>query len=93
MLKDKDRDLIDKIHYSMTADVGRVNNPEEGSKEEEITDTLDPSKLIGSINVEPRIPLFIVYYTMYPGKDGKMREYDDVYGYDRVIYDYFRNFR
>lgn len=93
MLKDKDRDLIDKIHYSMTADVGRVNNPEEGSKEEEITDTLDHSKLIGSINVEPRIPLFIVYYTMYPGKDGKMREYDDVYGYDRVIYDYFRNFR
>ncbi len=51
----------------------------------------DRSKVIGSVKVEPEIPVFITYFTLYPvnlGKSPGMREYADVYGYDQVIYDF-----
>lgn len=41
---------------------------------------------IRSINVTPQIPIFITYFTLYPMAGGKIREYSDIYGYDRVIY-------
>lgn len=51
----------------------------------------DKSMVIGSIKVEPLIPLYITYFTLYPmahGDGSRIEEYADVYGYDRVIYSF-----
>ena len=42
--------------------------------------------VIGSITVEPQVPIFITYFTLYPMAGGKMSEYADIYGYDHAIY-------
>lgn len=78
LLQDKDQRLLDKIEYSMTAD-----------------SLADKSRIVGSVRVEPEIPVYITYYTLYPAGPGKgtpMREYADVYGYDRVIYDFLNKY-
>lgn len=96
MLEDKDKNLIDKIHYSMTAAIGCKSTvtPEENENEikEEQKDTLRHNLIINSIPVKPHIPLFITYFTMYPDKNGHWQTYNDVYGYDRVIYTNLKNF-
>lgn len=56
---------------------------------------VDRKRIIRNVKVEPQIPLFITYYTIYPmkGKDRKgWEEYPDVYGYDKVIYKYLKKY-
>lgn len=56
-------------------------------------DTLADKKLtIKSVKVNPQVPLFIAYYTLYPMAGGRMVEYPDVYGYDKVIYGMLRKY-
>ena len=56
-------------------------------------DSLEDHKMvIANINVKPQIPLFITYYTMYPIAGGRVEEYPDVYGYDRVIYSLLKKY-
>lgn len=52
----------------------------------------DRSKVVGSIKVEPEVPIFITYYTLYPMANGRMTDYPDIYGYDQVIYRGLLNF-
>ncbi|MGI6231287.1 MAG: L,D-transpeptidase family protein [Prevotella sp.] len=94
LLEDKDPTLIEKMRYSMSADVSPVGKKESEMSEEElaVNDTLDRKKLVGNIPLKLRIPIYIYYYTLMPSKDGKWYGYDDVYGYDEVIYNYLRNF-
>lgn len=96
MLPKKDETTIDKIRYSMTADVSKKEkqykiDPETG-EEVEIEDTLDRKRLIGTVDVKPEVPLLITYFTVFPDEKGKLREYKDVYGYDRVITRHLRNY-
>ena len=48
--------------------------------------------LIGSAKVTPAIPLFIVYYTLFPDRNGSIVRYEDVYGYDELVYRVLRNY-
>ena len=54
----------------------------------------DKSKIIGSKPIQPMVPVFLYYYTIYPlGSPGvgvRLEEYPDVYGYDQVIYDFIK---
>lgn len=52
----------------------------------------DRSKVVGSVPVEPEVPIFITYYTLYPMAQGRIVEYPDIYGYDEVIYRGLLNF-
>ena len=90
LLPEKKQGLIDKIAYSMRADVsgirrGKIVNPAAAK-------SLDRSKLVGSVPLEPTTPVFIVYYTLYPDAAGKLHSFADVYGYDRVIHRYLENY-
>ncbi len=85
LLGDEDASVKAKIQYSMTA---RISHDEGMSK-----DTLSRSMIIGSKSIEPAVPLFITYYTLYPDAQGRMCEYSDIYGYDAVIYHYLNNYR
>lgn len=96
LLDDKDNDTIEKIAYSMTARLSPKHIAQEGDEEEEDdfneNDTIDRAKLISTLDVGPHVPIFITYYTLYPNLEGQLREYPDVYGYDRVIYQNLRHY-
>lgn len=94
MLSEKDEETIDKIKYSMTADISNASKEKLGDNENSIVvaDTLDRSRLIGSLSVKPQVPLFITYFTIYPNNWGRLVEYADVYGYDRVIFNILKNY-
>ena len=96
LLKDKNESLIRKLHYSMTAEIGGESTvlPEEEKKmiRKQKPDTLQRSMLISSLKVEPQIPIFITYFTIYPDVNGKLQYFSDVYGYDKVIFDVLKSF-
>lgn len=91
LLKDKDKSLISKIGYSMQADVSSLGAGRDRAKE--APDTLNRSLIIGSVKVEPTVPVFITYFTLWPEADGRMVSLPDVYGYDSVIYKHLENYR
>lgn len=43
------------------------------------------TRLVGSQQVNPNIPIYISYYTLFPDSTGCLRAWPDVYGYDAVI--------
>ena len=88
MLEEKNMRLADKLAYSMTAQ--RIEpdlNLPKGEK-----DTLQTNMLLRSVSIKPLVPLFITYFTIYPDKNGRLRQYPDIYGYDQVISHYLRNY-
>ncbi|MGI6241959.1 MAG: L,D-transpeptidase family protein [Prevotella sp.] len=94
LLDEKDTKTINRISYSMNADVSPLNVKKEDMTEKmkAVSDTLNRRRLVGSVRVKPTVPIFILYFTMYPDSDGKMAVYKDVYGYDSVIYNYLKNY-
>ncbi len=94
MLSNKNEKLIDKIQYSMNADVSPINVKQEEMTEKMklVADTLNRSRLIGSVNIKPSVPIFILYFTMYPDAEGNMETFRDIYGYDTLIYRQLRNY-
>lgn len=87
LLEDKSDRLKAKIQYSMTA---RLSADREADQH---PDTLQRRLLIGSQRVDPTVPLFITYYTLYPRSGGGVCSYPDVYGYDNLIIKYLSNYR
>ena len=75
----------------MNADVSELKK--KYNKDVKKPDTLNRGLIIGSAPVEPNVPIFITYFTIYPDEKGKLQVFDDVYGYDKVIYKYFENYR
>ena len=93
LLGDKDEKVIDKIKYSMSAPIGvESEKTDDEDAEEPKKKEIDKRMLIHSVSVNPKVPLFITYYTLYPGRWGVLEEYPDVYGYDRVIYGMLKNY-
>ncbi len=88
MLEEKDTCLMDKLAYSMTAQ--RIESDLNLPKGEK--DTLQTKMLLRSVGVKPLVPLFITYFTIYPDKNGRLRQYPDIYGYDQVISHHLRNY-
>lgn len=78
MLEEKDSQLVERITYSMTV---KLVNEKDSLKNSNI----DKKKLINSVKIKPSVPVFITYYTVFPDSEGIMREYDDVYGYDKAM--------
>lgn len=70
-LRQNDTELTEKIKYSIEADLA--------------SPTLDRRKMVGSQKVTPQIPIFIVYYTLFPVPGGNLQNYPDIYEYDSVI--------
>ena len=53
---------------------------------DEHTDDPRPLRLIRQLPVKPALPLYIVYYTVYPNPEtGSIETWSDPYGYDSVI--------
>lgn len=82
-------ELIRKIAYSIQADISIHRDDKNKSLP---IDTLNRKLLIRTCYVMPKVPLFIIYFTIYPDKNGVLTFYDDVYGYDQVIYRQLKNY-
>ena len=81
MIADKDERLMERMKYSMTVKYGRHR-----TDDDDATDPIDRKMMIRSQKVEPQVPLFITYYTLYPDANGELVGYNDIYGFDNVIY-------
>ena len=46
----------------------------------------DTTNVTRSRNVNPRVPIYIIYKTLFKCPDGQWQTYPDVYGYDEIIY-------
>ena len=90
LLHDKDERTLERIRYSMAADIHRPA-PEEAAGQLP-ADTLDRKRLISSKEVEPEVPVFLSYFTVYPDQNDVVRQYPDVYGYDRAILNRLKSF-
>ena len=86
--------MLSRIRYSMVADVSSLGRGRERLSSERLAsaDTLKRSMLIGSVNVTPKVPVHIVYYTLYPDHEGRLIRFSDVYGYDVLVNNYLRNY-
>lgn len=87
LLGNKKHRTLEKIRYSMNADVSSLGKPADELSVEQraVIDTLRKDMLIGSVKIEPEVPIFLTYFTLYPKGNGDFYEYADVYGYDRAI--------
>lgn len=87
-------EIVRKIQYSMHADVSPLGKNKEDLSDEElfVNDTLQKNLLIGSAQVRPSVPIYILYFTLYPNERGRLCVYRDVYGYDGLIYKQLENF-
>lgn len=85
---------IRKIHYSMHADVSPLGKRKRDLTEDEaqVYDTLQKKMLISTVTVKPVVPVYIIYFTLYPNEHGKLSAYRDVYGYDNLIYNQLKNY-
>ncbi len=86
LLAGKD-DMIDRVRYSMT-----FYDDKSGLDEKEVERMKDKQRFVRSVDVSPQIPLFITYYTLYPDRQGVLRTYPDIYGYDPLIYENLKKY-
>lgn len=78
LLNKKENNIIDKIKYSMTVEL--PNNTDSLKRKK-----TDRKRMINTINIKPAIPLFITYYTIFYDNSGAFSEFEDVYGFDKVL--------
>ncbi len=86
LLGEKRGEWAERIKYSMEADLSKF------ADRQLIKKKANTPKLLRSLKVNPEIPVFITYYTLYPDKKGDMMEYKDVYGYDDVLYEHLKKY-
>ena len=95
LLGDIDAWTLDKIRISM--DIAPAT--EQGkdyirthSHEEDANGRKLPHKLVSYMPVKPHVPLYIIYYTLYPDTKGQLQTYPDVYGYDQSVWKHLRKY-
>ena len=87
VLDEPDDWLLDRIRIAM----GLQPESERGMDYvRQHTEDEDRNKLIGYVPVKPRVPLYIIYYTLWPDQDGILQTWPDVYGYDEVIWNHLK---
>ncbi len=94
LLSDGQQEMVNRIGYSIQADVSPLgkNAKTLTAHQQAVLDTLDRKRLVGQVKVEPSVPIFILYFTLYPKDDGNWDCYRDVYGYDTPILERIHNF-
>jgi len=45
----------------------------------------DKLHLISGLAIKPPVPVYILYFTLFPDAEGNIKSYPDIYGYDSVI--------
>lgn len=80
LLGERDEWFWDKLRITMGME------PETDKGKAWVEEHPDNFKLLGSQHIKPRVPLALVYFTLYPGLSGELQAWPDVYGYDEVTW-------
>ena len=80
--------LLDRIRISM----GLPPVTDRGQQYIRTHNGKEDYKLIGYVPVKPHVPLYIIYYTLWPNENGALQTWPDVYGYDRVVLQHLKLF-
>lgn len=95
LLGNTDDWTLDKIRISMDIppvtsqgrEYIRTHRPDESDSGRKL-----PHKLVGYMPIQPHVPLYITYYTLYPDLNGQIQVYPDVYGYDQSIWNHLKKY-
>lgn len=83
MLPESDEWFKDRLRISM--DITPVTDRGRQYVKEH-SDDKRPFRLVTTQQVSPHVPVYIIYYTVYPNpKTGVLETWPDLYGYDKVI--------
>ncbi|MBO7590487.1 MAG: L,D-transpeptidase family protein [Prevotella sp.] len=88
VLDEPDEWLLDRIRISM----GLKPTSDRGRKYLRTHQDEEDHKLIGYVPVKPHVPLYIIYFTLWPDETGDLKTWPDVYGYDRVILEHLTTY-
>ena len=77
--EDADEWLVDRLRLSMGLE------PETDQGRAYRDSVPHGQNLVKRIDVSPRVPIIITYYTIFQTPDGSLLYYPDVYGYDKAI--------
>ena len=89
VLDNPDEWLLDRIRIAM----GNAPETDQGIQwVRSHPDQDSRNKIIGYIPVTPRVPLYIIYYTLWPDEAGILQTWPDVYGYDKVMWNQLKTF-
>ncbi len=81
VLDQPDEWLLDRIRISM----GLKAQTDRGRQYLRTHQDEEDHKLIGYVPVKPHVPLYIIYFTLWPDENGALQTWPDIYGYDKVI--------
>lgn len=95
LLGDIDDWTLDKIRISMDIapqteqgkEYVRTHEPKENENGRKL-----PRRLISYMPVKPHVPIYIIYYTIYPDENGYIQTYPDVYGYDKSVWNHLKKY-
>ncbi len=87
VLDSPDEWLLDRIRIAMGMPAESVEGME---YEQEHPEVEVRNKLISYVTVKPRVPIYIIYYTLWPDADGVVQTWPDVYGYDKVMWEHLK---
>ena len=83
MLPESDEWFKDRLRISM--DITPVTDRGRQYVKEH-SDDKRPFRLVTTQQVSPHVPVYIIYFTVYPNpKTGVLETWPDLYGYDKVI--------
>ena len=89
VLDSPDEWLLDRIRIAM----GMTPETDQGMQWVRSHPDLEArNKIIGYIPVKPRVPIYIIYYTLWPDEAGVLQTWPDIYGYDKVMWNQLKPF-
>ena len=86
VLDQPDEWLLDRIRISM----GLKAETDRGRQYLRTHQDEEDHKLIGYVPVKPHVPLYIIYYTLWPDENGALQTWPDIYGYDKVVLEHLK---
>lgn len=90
VLDNPDEWLMDRIRIAMGLPAETIRGID---YEREHPEVEKRNKLIGYVTVKPRVPIYIIYYTLWPDENGVLQTWPDVYGYDEVVWKQLIHYR
>ncbi len=83
VLEEPDEWLLDRVRIAM----GLPAETEAGLEYETAhPEVKDRNKVISHVAVSSRVPIYIIYYTLWPNEMGELQKWPDIYKYDEVIW-------
>lgn len=89
VLDNPDEWLLDRIRIAMGLTPETLQGMDYIESHPEIEDC---NKIIGYVSVKPCVPLYIIYYTLWPDAYGAFQTWPDVYGYDQVVWNHLSTY-